>query len=105
MSPSHSVLVDQKVYASEPSFFSQFIPRIHKQAHLADDACVQCQIDFFTVHNMGTIHGCLNLSAGNFVPMALAECVPERLPLVAYFYEFGFINDGIGANSISIHPD
>jgi hypothetical protein len=95
MAPINSFLVDKKIYENESEFFCQFAPRIHKQDSLANDACTQCQIDLSTFHDIGTLRGCMNLATGNWVSLALPECLPERLPLIAYSYEMAFVLDGM----------
>jgi hypothetical protein len=37
----------------------------------------------------------MNLATGNWVSLVLPECLPERLPLIAYTFEMAFVVDGM----------
>ncbi|KAH9990458.1 isoprenoid synthase domain-containing protein [Xylariaceae sp. FL0662B] len=84
---SYSHTLDKKLWAGfEGYFFKSLEPRISKGAIQADDGAVQAQIDVFGKPNIGTIAGSLS-SAGNFSALLFPDCLPDRLPILAYLSE------------------
>lgn len=91
---SHATAVSPGLYAHNPEYFSHFKPRISKNARIADDASVQCQIDLLGKDNIGKIVGCLNPVAGGAAALALPFTFPENIALVSYMIEAATVYDG-----------
>ena len=100
----YSVPVPPQAYEGL-DYFCLFPPRIHRNSSYADDASWQCQIDFLdatgaarpnaqrnTSHTSYAV-GSINPRVGNFAALAGSEILPERLALVSYIIEYGFIHD------------
>jgi len=81
-----------KPYITIQDYISKLKPRIHKDAVLADLASFACQEDWARSGREGHL-GNLNMISGNGGALAFAECLPERLFIVAYVYEFFFLYD------------
>ncbi|PHH67214.1 hypothetical protein CDD81_2983 [Ophiocordyceps australis] len=104
--------VSQKLYCNNPDYFCVFKPKIHRDAHLSDNAILQCQMDIFGPRHMGKSTACINTRIGNYVSLVYPHCLRERLPVVAYLAEAGFILDDVKealssrvqSNHISLFP-
>lgn len=107
-SPKHfvpdSIPVPPEAYERE-EYFCKFTPRIHRDAHLADSGCWQCQVDL--LGSQGTAHvaairsgsnknyavGCINPTVGNFTALCAVEAISERLALISYIVEYAYVHD------------
>jgi hypothetical protein len=100
----YSVPLDPHTYEGD-EYFSRFTPRIHRDAHLADAAAWQCQVDFLSssdaAHTLtlkdpvkiGYAKGCMNAVTGNCIAVAAPEALPSRLALITYFFEYALTHD------------
>jgi hypothetical protein len=82
------------IYDNCLEYTSIFRPRIHKHAFLADHGSVQCHLDLYGRQGVGSNFGGVNAHAGNFTALCAPNCLPERLALIAYTIEHGFVHDG-----------
>nr|POE78004.1 ophiobolin f synthase [Quercus suber] len=98
----YSVTVPAHLYEQD-EYFCRFAPRIHRDAHLADEGSWQCQVDFLSAsgpddsernkdHKSYAV-GCINPLVGNFTALCASEAVPERLALTTYMVEYAYIHD------------
>jgi hypothetical protein len=80
------------------SYFTTFLPRIHQDAQLATEGSQDLYKDW--VKNVGSTDsiGCLNKFSGHLAALLAPECLPERLKLLGYMLEFGFLHDGKSIN-------
>lgn len=69
--------------------------RLSKHSHLADKGCQRAQEDWRKfVGEIINIHGCQG-PRFNFVSVCFSECRLERVEIVAYLNELGFLQDGM----------
>jgi len=69
--------------------------RAHRDAVLEDVGIIKVQQDWRdSVAPIGFFKGGLN-PLFSFVSFAMPECLPERLEIVSYANEFGFLHDDI----------
>ncbi|KAJ5641727.1 isoprenoid synthase domain-containing protein [Penicillium lividum] len=101
-----SIPVSPESYERE-EWFCKFTPRIHRDAHLADLGCMQCQLDL--LGSLGHYHaeavrsgsnksyavGCINPTVGNFTALCAVAAIPERLALISYIIEYAFVHDDL----------
>lgn len=90
----YSEPLPEDLYLNNPDYFSNFQPRRHLNAQLADEGCHQHYTDW--VKNVGetSIIGCLNIHGGCCAALFAPECLPERLSVVSYTAEYSFFHDG-----------
>lgn len=98
----YSVPVPTSSYDQE-EYFCRFTPRVHRDAHLADQGSWQCQVDFLSATGLDDAErnknhkayavGCINPTVGNFTALCAAEALPERLALTTYMVEYAYIHD------------
>jgi hypothetical protein len=113
----NSIALDPKIFENE-DYFCSFMPRIHRDAHLADASSVQCQMDFLDSgeairlgptrtqekDHTDAVVGSINPTAGNFTALCLCEALPDRLALASYMVEYAYLqDDGRGYLPKSIH--
>ena len=93
MEYKYSTLVDPSSY--ETLGLCDTIPlRVHKNAHLADRGSRQAQADWRKlVGKVENFTGCMG-PRFNGIAVAVPECRPERLEVIAYSNEFAFLHDG-----------
>ena len=110
----HSVPLSPRLYEQE-QYFCRFTPRIHRDAHLADQGSWQCQVDFLNAsgpadsernkaHKSFAV-GCINPVVGNFTALCASEALPERLALTTYMVEYAYIHDDGTYTGRTIHMD
>ncbi|KAJ5323826.1 hypothetical protein N7476_002426 [Penicillium atrosanguineum] len=101
-----SIPVPPEKYEGE-EYFCKFTPRIHRDAHLADSGCWQCQLDL--LGSQGDVHakavrsgsnksyavGCINPTVGNFTALCASEAIPDRLALISYIVEYAYVHDDV----------
>ncbi|KAJ5090177.1 hypothetical protein N7532_008861 [Penicillium argentinense] len=92
---SYAAPVSPGLYAHNPEYFSHFKPRIHKNARIADDASIQCQIDLLGKEHIGTFAGCLNPVSGGCAALTFPFTSPKDLALAAYMSEAAAIYDDL----------
>ncbi|KAJ5876238.1 uncharacterized protein N7529_001822 [Penicillium soppii] len=92
---THSEPLHPEIYIGDPEFTSLFLPSV-----ISDHASVQCQLDLYGSDSVGSKFGCINAHAGNFTSLCAPNCLPERLALICYTIDYGFIHDGTGARKI-----
>lgn len=95
MDTQYSEPLRPEVYTDNPEFTSRFRPRIHKKADIADHAAVQCHLDLYGDGRFGSTFGNLNAHAGSWTSLCAPNCLPERLALISYTFEYAFIHDGM----------
>lgn len=101
---TYSVDIEPHRYKQE-EWFCRYIPRIHRDAHLADAGSWQCQIDFLgsssaaradvirnQAHKSYAV-GSINATVGNFTALCLSDALPDRLAMVSYMVEYAYIHD------------
>jgi hypothetical protein len=92
--PNTTRPVPESLWRDAPEYFSRFIPRIHRDFQVCDDATIQCRIDIVGRGQPFIEAGNLCLRAGNLIALTMPDCIPERLGLAAYLIEAGFVYDG-----------
>ncbi|KAH8598382.1 isoprenoid synthase domain-containing protein [Bisporella sp. PMI_857] len=98
--PNTTRPVPESLWRDAPEYFSRFIPRIHRDFQVCDDATIQCRIDIVGRGQPFIEAGNLCLRAGNLIALTMPDCIPERLALAAYLIEAGFVyDDGEAANA------
>lgn len=69
--------------------------RLHNDHEVEDLAIIRAQEDWRqNVAPIGLFRGCLHPST-SFVSLCMPECLPERLDIVCYANEFGFLHDDV----------
>lgn len=91
----YAVPVSPELYANSSEYASRLKPKIHKHSQVADDACIQYQIDFIGREHIGKFAGSLNPICGSVIALAFPYTLPENLALVAYMCESGAVADGM----------
>ncbi|CAI7601442.1 unnamed protein product [Penicillium pancosmium] len=91
----YAVPVSPELYANSSEYASRLKPKIHKHSQVADDACIQYQIDFIGREHIGKFAGSLNPICGSVIALAFPYTLPENLALVAYMCESGAVADDI----------
>lgn len=85
----------------DPSTYDDFgltggLPlRVSKYDHLANKGCRRAQDDWNQyVGKISVFTGCL-CPRFNAMSVSVPECRPERMEMIAYVTEFGFLHDGV----------
>ena len=74
-------------------------PRLHNDHDVDDLAIIRAHQDWReNVAPIGLFRGCLHPKY-SFVSLCMPECLPERLDIVSYANEFGFLHDDIFENA------
>lgn len=101
---TYSVDIEPHRY-KQKDWFCRFVPRIHRDAHLADAGSWQCQLDFLgssstaredVIRNQASKSyavGSINAAVGNFTALCLSDALPDRLAMVSYMVEYAYIHD------------
>ncbi|KAF3080003.1 hypothetical protein TWF706_003037 [Orbilia oligospora] len=75
--------------------FAEGFPfRKYKFESLADGGTDRCRSDWVSYVGPVEVWGNHNPSCGNLVTLLFPMCKPERMALVSYIFEFGFLYDG-----------
>ncbi|KAK5084535.1 hypothetical protein LTR05_005613 [Lithohypha guttulata] len=69
--------------------------RRHNNESEADEGSREARTDW--VDNVGPIDvaGCCNPYSGHFAALTLPTCLPERLRIISYIFEYAFLHDGV----------
>lgn len=74
-------------------------PRLHNDHEVEDLAIIRAHEDWRgNVAPIGMFRGCLD-PKHSFVSLCMPECLPERLDIVSYANEFGFLHDDVFENA------
>lgn len=75
-------------------YISSFHPRKHTQASKADEGAWAFREDWVkcggSIQNVGSV----DMVSGNLVALMVPEAKPDRLFIMAYFTEYGLLQDG-----------
>ncbi len=89
----HSTLVDPSTYETE-GLCEGIALRIHINPDLEEKGVFEAQEDWRKfVGPVENYRGCLG-PKHNFTAITVPECLPERLEIISYANEFGFLHDG-----------
>ncbi|RDW93459.1 uncharacterized protein DSM5745_00781 [Aspergillus mulundensis] len=98
-----STVVDPSSYDTRGLLCDEFDVRYHKNAELEDIGCLKCQEHWRqSVGPLGAFKGTLG-NILNLISLAIPECLPERLSIVAFANELAFMHDDV--TDIAEHGD
>lgn len=90
-----SDLIDPSTYETE-GLCNDIPLRKHKESFKEDSGCLRAQADWNDlVGPLEHYNGCLGPEYG-WVQVMAPECLPDRLEILAYVFEFAFLYDGSG---------
>ncbi|KAK5938994.1 hypothetical protein PMZ80_008301 [Knufia obscura] len=70
-----------------------FALRRHKCESEADEGSREARADWAKLIGPPTVAGCCNPFSGHFNALVLPTCLPERLRIISYIFEYAFLHD------------
>ena len=87
-----SYLVNNQHYNTE-GLAEGFRLRRHKHEFEADEGSREARTDWSKHIGPPTVAGCCNPFSGHFNALVLPTCLPERLRIISYIFEYAFLHD------------
>ncbi|OJJ46868.1 hypothetical protein ASPZODRAFT_141650 [Penicilliopsis zonata CBS 506.65] len=91
---TYSRVIDDEEQKTQNGCFTTLPIRIHKEDHVAEEGSQRFvqDLNYIVTDKTAPKTGCLSSPVGNYASVIYPECLPDRLEVVAYLTELGYLH-------------